>query len=150
MTAPMTPDRLAERCDRLAGENLAILTRYNVAISQRAQALCDLNRLALGIAVKLDVPSGVPDRVHVDSLIAAVAGVLHELAKARNDAAVDATEIERLRALPVMDVCNRCDDCMPTDHDTGEAACTHPKIGERAVVANAAPPSWCPLRGGER
>jgi len=47
-------------------------------------------------------------------------------------------------------VCNRCDDCMPTDHDTGEAACTHPKIGERAVVANAAPPSWWPLRGGER
>lgn len=59
-------------------------------------------------------------------------------------------EIGRLRALPVMDVCNRCDDCMPTDHDTGEAACTHPKIGERAVVANAAPPSWCPLRGGAR
>lgn len=59
-------------------------------------------------------------------------------------------EIDRLHALPVMDVCNRCDDCMPTDHDTGEAECTHPKIVARPVVANAAPPSWCPLRGGGR
>lgn len=98
---PEQADRLVERCDRLASENLDLLTRYNVAISQRAQALFDLNRLALGIAVKLDVPSGVPDNVHVDSLIAAVAGVLHELAKARNDAAVGETmaaENERLRA----------------------------------------------------
>ena len=147
MTAPMTPDRLAERCDRLAGENLAILTRYNVAISQRAQALCDLNRLALGIAVKLDVPSGVPDRVHVDSLIAAVAGVLHELAKARNDAAVDATEIERLRALPVLRTCGDCVHCV-IDTSVGEWCDADDR--NRDTEHEAPPPSWCPLRGGAR
>ena len=55
-------------------------------------------------------------------------------------AAVDV--LVRLRALPVMDVCSRCDDCIPIDHDTGAAACTHPKIGQRPVTANDAPPSW--------
>jgi len=56
--------------------------------------------------------------------------------------------IAELKRLPVMDMCNRCDDCIPLDHDTGEAACTHPALGlERPVVANASPPDWCPLRG---
>ncbi len=58
-------------------------------------------------------------------------------------------EIDRLRALPVMDVCGRCDDCCQALANGG-AACMHPKIGYRATVASDAPPSWCPLRGGER
>ena len=64
----------------------------------------------------------------------------------RDDVRALAAEV---RALPVMDVCGRCDDCYPALANGG-AACMHPKIGYRVTVASDAPPSWCPLRGGER
>lgn len=57
-------------------------------------------------------------------------------------------EIDRLRALPVLPTCGEC------RHIWGEGAaghtCTHERGNEGPVSPRAAPPSWCPLRGGAR
>lgn len=73
-----------------------------------------------------------------------------EIAEAVMSVGGDHYACERLadavRALPVMDSCRRCDDCIPTD-ENGGGVCTHVSIGWRDTRAVDAPPSWCPLRG---
>lgn len=61
-------------------------------------------------------------------------------------------EIDRLRALPVLLTCDPCRhlDCT----GDGEWFCNHdevaPQDSDPRVRREDAPPSWCPLRGGER
>lgn len=61
-------------------------------------------------------------------------------------------EIDRLRALPVLRTCGECRWCEPVSVPP-QPSCQHPRtlsahsIGYMPVNVDAAPPSWCPLRG---
>jgi len=67
-------------------------------------------------------------------------------------------EIDRLRALPVLRTCGECGRYGRAEAEDGHGPCyderaaiaTPDGLRPAATVANAAPPSWCPLRGGAR
>lgn len=78
------------------------------------------------------------ERDHVVSVLRASAGHEYDLL----------AEIDKLRSLPVLRTCGGC------RHIWGEGSaghtCTHERGNEGPVSPRAAPPSWCPLRRGER
>lgn len=59
-------------------------------------------------------------------------------------------EIDRLRALPVIQKCGRCPAVRQNDDGWSECHSFIGIGGFRQVDEGAPPPSWCPLRGGAR
>lgn len=77
-----------------------------------------------------------------------------EIRRAVDRAAIDLlTEIDRLRALPVLRTCGECGWCSEK-LDAQRTWCSNPRapfaldLVARAVEQDAPPPAWCPLRGG--
>ena len=59
-------------------------------------------------------------------------------------------EVDALRRLPVIAMCNHCAWCVAVEDD--DDWCEHPGADDgddRAVDATRPPPSWCPMRGAQ-
>lgn len=56
-------------------------------------------------------------------------------------------EVDRLRRLPVIEVCGQCASCSYDTREDGQRSRWVCRYGNRFVSRDEAPPEWCPLRG---